>query len=285
MALNYERLKSFKFPEIEQTYTERDVMLYALSVGYGSNPLDEADLTYVYEKALKPAPTFALTLGFFSISKLDLGINYTKVVHSAQGLRLHATLPSNATIVCKTHISDVWDLGADKGAILRIVRNVYNKADGLHLATTTMDAMCRADGGFGGPKPPEKPAACPMSAPTYQEDVATLPQQALLYRLSGDFNPLHVDPSMAKKAGFSRPILHGLANYGIAVREVLKRVCNYEDQRIIEVSARFTAPFFPGETLRIDIWDQPSDNKVQFRASVVERSTTVLDFGSVLLTG
>ena len=158
-------------------------------------------------------------------------------------------------MIGRTRILDVVDKGEGKGALVFSERQISDKASGRLLATLTQTTFCRADGGFGGPKrdtPP--PHALPERAPDFTCDLSTRPEMALIYRLCGDMNPLHVDPDFAKAAGFPRPVLHGLATFGVAGHALLKTVCGYDPARLTAMAGRFSAPVFPGETIRTEFW-------------------------------
>jgi acyl dehydratase len=255
-------------------------MLYALGLGLGQDPMNEHELAFVYEKNLKVLPTFALVQGYtpYWLRNPDSGVNWTKVVHGEQGLRLHKPVASQGTVIGRTRIVEVIDKGAGKGALVLSERTVTDKASGELLATLTQTTFCRADGGFGGP-PREAPAphAIPERAPDMVCDLPTRPEMALIYRLSGDINPLHADPDFAKAAGFPRPILHGLATFGVAGHALLKAVCGYDPARLTAIAGRFSAPVFPGETIRTEIWRDGA--VLSFRARVVERDLIAINNG------
>jgi acyl dehydratase len=208
----------------------------------------------------------------------ELGVTWAKVVHGEQGLVLHQPVAPQGTVIGRTRILDVVDKGAGKGALVYSQREISDKASGRPLATLTQTTFCRGDGGFGGPKretPP--PHALPQRAPDGICDFSTRPEMALIYRLSGDTNALHVDPEFAKAAGFPRPVLHGLATFGIAGHALLKAVCGYDPARLSAISGRFSAPVFPGETIRTEFWRD--GGVVSFRARVVERDVIAIDHG------
>ncbi|MDO9438593.1 MaoC/PaaZ C-terminal domain-containing protein [Hydrogenophaga sp.] len=276
MAIDPQRLKALVLPEVEQHYHARDAMFHALGVGY--HPDAAGELDFVYEKNLKVAPSLALTLCVRSLSTMDLGIDFRKVVHAAHALHVHAPLPSEATLVCRTRIAEVWDLGADKGAQLELDRELRDKANGEHIATSRMTVLCRGDGGFGGEAPPARKATMPTCAADHVFTWKTLPEQAALYRLQGDMNPLHIDPERARSVGFERPILHGLATFSGCVRAVLASVLDHEPARLRSVQGRFIAPFFPGETLRVELWSTGPGAMV-FQARSVERDVLVIKDG------
>jgi acyl dehydratase len=280
MPINYEKLLALKIPEVEQTYGPKDAMLYALGIGLGHDPLDEDELPFVYDKNLKVLPTFAVVLGWpgFWPRDLDTGIDWVKLVAGEQGLVLHRPLPSSGTVVGRTRVTEIIDKGPGKGALVYSERVVADKASGEKLATVTQTTFCRGDGGFGGP-PREAPPVHPIPdrAPDFASELSTRPEAALIYRLSGDPNPLHVDPAIAKAAGFPRPILHGLATFGIAGNAILKNLCGYDPTKLTAISGRYSAPVFPGETIRTEIWRDGA--VVSFRARVVERDVIAINNG------
>jgi acyl dehydratase len=280
LPLDAEKLLALKIPDVEQSYGPKDCMLYALGLGLGQDPLNTDELAFVYEKNLKVLPTYALVQGYsaFWLRQPDLGITWTHVVHGEQGLVLHEPVAPQGNVIGHTRILDVVDKGEGKGALVFSERAIIDKASGRKLATLKQTTFCRADGGFGGPKrdvPP--PHALPTRAPDGVCDLDTRPEMALIYRLSGDVNALHADPEFAKAAGFPRPILHGLATFGVAGHALLKAVCGYDPARLTAISGRFSAPVYPGETIRTEFWRDAG--VVGFRARVVERDAIVIDNG------
>ena len=284
MPLNVDKLLALKIPAVEHSYGPKDCMLYALGLGLGQDPLNADELAFVYEKNLKVLPTFALMQGYaaYWLRKPELGVTWAKVVHGEQGLVLYQPVAPQGTVIGRTRILDVVDKGEGKGALVYSLREISDKASGRLLATLTQTTFCRADGGFGGPTretPP--PHALPERAPDLTSDLPTRPEMALIYRLSGDVNALHVDPDFAKAAGFPRPVLHGLASFGIAGHALLKTVCGYDPARLTAMAGRFSAPVYPGETIRTEFWrDNDKDlGVVSFRARVVERDVIAIDHG------
>lgn len=280
MPLHVEKLLTSAIPEVEQSYGPKDCILYALGVGLGQDPLNADELAFVYEKNLKVLPTYALMQGYapYWLREPEFGLTWTHVVHGEQRMVLHAPIAPQGTVVGRTRIVDVIDKGKDKGALIYSEHEVADKASGRVLATLTQTTFCRADGGFGGPRrdvPPPHPL--PDRAPDLVCDLPTRPEMALIYRLSGDVNPLHADPEFARKAGFPRPILHGLATMGIAGHALLKAVCGYDPARLTAMSVRFSAPVFPGETIRTEIWRD--GGIASFRARVMERDVVAIDNG------
>ncbi len=265
-------------PAREFTYTARDCMLYALGIGMGADPLDESELRFVVEKNLLALPSMAAVIAWDRATLPATGINMVMLVHGEQRIILHRPLPVAGTIVGQPRIVDIFDKGAGRGAVLLLEMRITEKASGALLATNLSTIFARGDGGFGGkagsgPEPhrlPDRPPDAVLAAPT-------LPQQALLYRLSGDRNPLHADPAFARAAGFPRPILHGLCTYGFACRAIVKTWCPDDPGRMASLDARFSAPVFPGETISTEMWRD--GNVISFRASVTERNSVVLSHG------
>ena len=280
MAIQYDKLIRWDIPEVEQHLTKRDTILYALGVGLGSDPGDAKQLRYVYEDGLQALPTMAIILGYPGPwhAKGDLGITRSHVVHGEQGLRIVKPLPVEGDITGKTRITGVVDKGKDKGALIMTECTVREKASGDTVCTLTSTTFCRADGGFGGPDGPVKALhALPEAPPQHVCDLPTLPQAALIYRLSGDYNPLHADPAYAAKAGYKMPILHGRCTFSIAGHAILKTLCGYDPARFVSMEGRFSAPVYPGETVRTEMWRD--GNIVSFRSTVPARAATVLNNG------
>lgn len=280
MAIDYDKLKNWDFGEIEQTYTTKDSILYALGLGLGADPMDERQLRFVYEDGMAALPTMSVVLGYpgFWLKDPETGVDWVKVLHGEQGIIVHKPLPAEGTVVGRTRVTEIIDKGEGRGALILSERDVVDKASGDLLATLTSTTFARGDGGFGGPEGPSpKPHALPERDADEVCDLPTLPQAALIYRLSGDFNPLHADPKVAIAAGFERPILHGLCTLGVAGHALLKTVCGYDPARFKSMALRFSAPVYPGETIRTEIWRD--DGVISFRSSVVERDVVVLNNG------
>ena len=192
-------------------------------------------------------------------------------------MTLSAPLPTTGVVVGRTRIAAIVDKGPGRGAVVYQERTVSDEA-GTLLATISHVNFCRADGGLAASDPePEPPPAVPDEPPDEMCDLPTLPQSALIYRLSGDRNPLHGEPAAAAAAGFPRPILHGLATYGVAGHAILRTCCDYDPAAVRSIACRFSAPVFPGETVRTELWRR--DGTVRFRARVLERDAVVLDRG------
>lgn len=280
MAINYDKLINWDIPEVEQKLTRRDTMLYALGVGLGAEPCDPNQLQFVYEENLQALPTMAIILGYPGPwhAHPDTGITRSHVVHGEQGFTIHNPLPVEGAIIGKTRITGVLDKGKDKGALILTTCEVRDKASAELVCTLTSTTFCRADGGFGGPEKPAKAVhPIPDTPPQQICDLPTLPQAALIYRLSGDYNPLHADPAYAQRAGFEKPILHGRASFSVAGHAILKTCCGYDSTRFKSMEGRFSSPVYPGETIRTELWQD--GNIVTFRASVPARGVTVINNG------
>jgi acyl dehydratase len=281
MAIDYQRLKSWPFADVEHSYRAKDTILYALGLGFGADPVDQDQLRFVYEDRLKALPTMATVLAYPGqfAKHPESGIDWKRVVHGEQGVVIHKPLPAAGTVVGRTVIEEIIDKGAGKGALLYSRRDVRDKETGDLLASLRSTSFLRGDGGFGGPSGPTRPVhALPERAPDLVCDIATLPQAALIYRLSGDYNPLHADPEIATVAGFPRPILHGLCTFGVAGHALLRMLCGYNPERLRRMEARFSAPVFPGETVRAEIWRE-GQGRAGFRCRVVARDAVVINNG------
>lgn len=285
--IDYRRLKSWAFPEIEHTYTADDAMLYALGVGVGSDPMDERQLAFVNDTAPgtpRALPTLAVILGYPGswMRNPETGIDFSMIVHGEERVVLHAPLPAAGTVVSRHRMTHVIDKGAGRGAVVTYDKELVDRASGTTLAIVTHTTFCRGDGGFSArdgltDAAPQSPPKVPDRAPDLVCELATLPQQALLYRLCADRNPLHSEPAAARKAGFERPILHGLGTFGVAGHALLATCCDYDPARLKSVFARFSAPVFPGETIRVEMIRDGAE--IAFRARVKERDKVVLDYG------
>ncbi|MDA9481352.1 3-alpha,7-alpha,12-alpha-trihydroxy-5-beta-cholest-24-enoyl-CoA hydratase [Bradyrhizobium sp. CCBAU 11445] len=281
MAIDYERLKNWKIPVIETSYTHKDTMLYAIAVGLGSDPVNAQQLRFVYENELKVLPTMATILGHPGLWIQDpaAGVTWQQVLHGEQSIEIHEPLAPAGHVAGRTWVDEIVDKGREKGALIYQHRTLTDVATGRILCTLVSSIFCRADGGFGGPpRAAVPPHPVPAREPDVLCDLPTLPQSALLYRLNGDFSPGHVDPEAARNAGFERPILHGLCTFGTAGHALLKSICDYEPERVRKIAARFSSPVYPGETIRTEIW-RDSPNRASFRCRVSGRETVVLNNG------
>lgn len=280
MAIDYEQLRAWHFEERTDRYESRDSILYALSLGYGDDPFNANELRYIYEDNTLAVPTLLATIGAPGAwaSTPELGINWLKILHGEHRMRFHAPVSANAQVKSRTRITHVVDKGADKGALVVTARDILDATDNRLLASVEHVSFLRADGGFGqGDQPPPALPATPDIVPDAIEHIGTTSQAAALYRLNGDLNPIHILPHAAAEAGFQRPILHGLCTYGMAARALIRKYCPVNPERLRSFALRFSAPFFPGETLRVEMWRD--GGQVQFRALSDERNTVVLSHG------
>ena len=258
MAIDYDRLMHWPFALVEQTYTEKDTMLYALGVGFGADPLDEGQLRFVFEERdFVAVPTMAAVLGTpgFWLRDPATGVDWKQVLHGEQGIELHRPLPVATMVLAQTRVSEVIDKGEGRDALIYAQREIRDARTGERLATLSSTTVARGEGGFGGPTAAQpRPHTLPEREPDAVCELPTASQAALVYRLSGDPNPLHADPAVARAAGFDAPILHGLCTLGIAGHAVLRTYCDYDPARFTSMKLRFSAPVYPGELIRTEMW-------------------------------
>ncbi len=285
--LDYEICKNWTFPDLVHRYTERDTMLYALGLGFGQDPMDRGALRFVYEQELQAVPTMAAVMGSPGIWWRDpkTGADAVKLVHGEQDVRVLRPLPVKGCVIARNRVVSLTDKGAGKGAVAVVLRTLIDEGSGDTVAESRNVTFLRGDGGFsadGGKSDPgpEPLPAVPERAADVEVSYATRPEAALIYRLSGDVNPLHADPDVAAEAGFDRPILHGLCTYGMAARAVVERVLDHDASRLKRLALRFTSPVWPGETVRYELWRE-GGALLRLRASVDARRTVVLNNGVV----
>ncbi len=288
MAIDLDALRALQLVA-RQTLTPRDVMLYALGVGLGADPLDEAQLRYVYEDGLQALPTLAITLTYPELlaAYVRAGAHPARVLHGEQQFRLHGPLPVHAELEGETRVLALADKGPGRGLLVYNRTEVRDVGRGRPVATLTSSSFLLDEGGAGGddiPSPVIALPPLPARAPDQLCELATLPQAALIYRLSGDWNPLHALPAVARAAGHPRPILHGRCSYGVAGHAILRAI-GYQTARLAGMAARFTAPVYPGETLRTEVWlgDGGDGGAVRFRTRVAGRDVVALDRGVAML--
>jgi acyl dehydratase len=276
--MDIEKIRNLGIAPITQSYDKRDTILYALGLGYGADPLDERELPFVYEASLRCMPSYANLLchpGFWA-QRPEFGIDWVKILHAEQDFRLYAPLPPVGTIRGEFSVAGIEDKGTGRGALLHQEKTLHNAETGAHVATVRSTLFLRGnggEGGFGAPVAAAEP--CPETPPDRVVEIPTLPRQALIYRLSGDWNPLHADPAIARKAGFDRPILHGLCTNGIACRAILAAYCDNDVARFRRMFVRYSKPVMPGETIRLEFHEIPGG--VRFSAIALERGAVVLD--------
>lgn len=284
MPIDYQTLRQWPFAPAAVRYGANDCIRYALSLGMAQDPLDAQDLRYAYEEGLRVVPTFLSTVGGTGAWFRDprSGIQWLQMLHGEQRMRFYGAVPPGADLACRARISHVVDKGAGRGALVVVQQDWADSQSGAPLATAQQVLFCRADGGFAaaglpGDAPLEALPPVPSRPPDQTLDMPTLPSAALLYRLNGDRNPIHVLPQAAREAGFERPILHGLCTYGMAARAVLQAGHAGELAWISSIAARFSAPVFPGETLHARLWFERE--QVQFELWAIERKVLVLSHG------
>jgi acyl dehydratase len=278
MPLNYERIMAYRPGDLPAGYTKRDCMLYALGIGLGMDPLDARQLRFVYEENLVAFPTVVTTLGWMGrLTDPEFGIDERLVVLADQKVVIHRQLKAEDKLTSRPYIKEIIDKGPGNAAILQFTRDLFAE-DGTLVATVDGSTLARKHGGFGGkvtdsPEPPP----IPDREPDAVCDLPTPPNLALLFRLTGDTNPLHADPERAKAAGFPRPILHGMASFGIAAHAVLRTAAEYQVDRLASIEVRFARPVFPGETVRTEMWRVGND--IAFRCRTVERGEIAINNG------
>ena len=272
--------------EVERRFSCRDTILYNLGIGFGEVAIeDEALLQYVLEPHLTSFPTMATILaadlGLYSDPRF--GIDFARVVHWEEEIEILGALPSAGLVRGVTKIDGLWDRGTDKGAVMRTSRTLTSES-GESFGVCRTTTMLRGNGGFGGtsvdlPRAVEQP----QRSHDGSIEVGTRPEQALIYRLSGDTNPLHSDPAIARKGGFHGPILHGLCSFGVVARAIVSALAQGDGSRLKRFGLRFAAPVYPGETLRTEYWWLDGGELI-FQTRVLERDVVVLSGGRALIT-
>jgi acyl dehydratase len=280
MTIQPEALLSYDFGQIEHHYVERDAIIYALGLGLGQDPCDTEDLPFMAETGLSVLPTFAVTLSSpgMWIRKPKFGVDFNKLVHSRQMAWFPQMLPSSANVIGEAELVSLTDRGEGKGAELVLERNIRDAENGDHYCRLHQTLLLRGDGGFGGPAAQKTPSMIPDRTDYISAEIVTSQRAALIYRLSGDWNPLHLDPEVAKAAGFEKPILHGLASYGTA-GVIVSRALNQTPVNISQLGCSFSGIVSPGDTLEFHIW-RMADDKAVFQAFVGDRK--VIDQGVVI---
>jgi acyl dehydratase len=282
--MNVDRLLGYHFEEFRQEYTNKDTILYALGIGLGSDdPTDPRQLQFLYEDGLVAFPTLALVLAYpgFWISRPEFEVDWKGVLHGEQAATFHKPIPSAGVVRSVLTVDAIVDKGP-KGAFVYSRRDLFDLRRDDLLVTQRQITICRNDGGLpSGLTTGNAPERAAWVRPGCDPDVVsriTVPRNAaLLYRLNGDWNPLHADPTVARQAGFEQPILHGLCTFGIAGRAIVESVCGHRADRLRHLETRFSSPVYPGDTLVTSIWIDSGD--VLFEATTERSQTTVLSQG------
>jgi acyl dehydratase len=284
MPIDVEVALAAELDPIEFAWTSSDVQLYHLALGAGKDPMDPRELRYLVDDTPQVLPTFGNVAASFHMTKPPtvqfpgIDIELGKVLHASERVEVPGPLPPSGSARAATRFTDIWDKG--KAAVIWSETTV-SAPDGTLLWTQRRSIFARGEGGFGGERGPSTSDAAPDRAPDVEFEVPILPQQALLYRLCGDRNPLHSDPEFARKAGFPRPIVHGMCTYGITCRGVLQTYADYDPSAFRQHVARFSSPVFPGETVTVDLWKD--GDVVSFEARVASRGVTVIKSGRTVL--
>lgn len=280
MSIVYENLRNWKIPEVRLELTRKDTILYGLGLGLGTDPTDQCQLQFLYENRLRALPTMVVALcqpmGW--MADPQTGIDCNKVVLGGLKFDLDRQPPVEGSLVGRTRVVEVVDKGEGKGALIFTETRLCDVDGNDRIGTVHTATIARADGGFGGQaKAPPPARQLPDRAPDLIDEFPVIPQLALIYRLSGDYNPLHADPAYAARAGFHMPILHGRATFGIAGIALLRTICDWDPAKLRGMDARFSSPVFPGDTIRTEVWRD--GDVVSFRCVVPERREVVINNG------
>lgn len=284
MPIDKDKAMAATFTSAEGSWNQDDVILYHLGLGAGlDKPTDAKELEYTYEKNLKALPSFGVIPVFDALGKgmggtPGIEVNFALVLHGEQDIEIHRPIPVAAQVVNQPRIAGIYDKGK---AALIIMEVETSEKGGDKLFTNRFSIFARGEGGFGGDSGPKAGNVAPDRAPDKVVESRTLPNQALLYRLSGDKNPLHADPEFAKLGGFDVPILHGLCSYGIVCKAVVDNMLDGDVARVARYQARFAGVLFPGETIVTSMWQQ--DDRILVNAKSKERDSAVISNCAVTL--
>ena len=257
MPIDVDAALAAELEPVEFSWTSSDVQLYHLALGAGADPMDARELRYLTDGRPQVLPTFSSVAASFHLTEPPkvnfpgVDIELSRVLHGSEAVSVAGPLPASGTARATTRFTDIWDKGT---AAVLVSETTVTDPDGNPLWSTRRSIFARGEGGFGGDRGPSSSATLPDRAPDVEVDIPVLPQQALLYRMCGDRNPLHSDPDFAAAAGFPRPILHGLCTYGMTCKALVDAVLDAEPARVASYGARFAGVVFPGETLRASAW-------------------------------
>ena len=281
MTIDLDLLLALQIPNKVQIYDWSQCALYSLGIGFGMNPLDSNEVKYVFENGLEVFPTMVNVLadpGFW-IRDLAPEINWVQVVHGEQSVRFYQPLRVHDEVVGISRIIHVMDKGPGRGAVLYVERKIKRRETGEEIANILQTIFCRGDGGFGGA------AHAYFDIPTLNgansrliARYETSPQAALIYRLLADLNPLHIDPLVAREAGYERPILHGLVTHGLAGRAVIDTCCGGISSLITRLDVRMSSPVFPGDVIVFEV-SRHTTQKAYFTAYVESDNRQVVSKG------
>ena len=285
MPIEPQKALAAKFAPSTSSYEQDDVILYHLGVGAGVPPTDANELEYTYEKSLKVLPSFGVVpvfsaMGASLFNVEGLKFNPAMLLHGEQDIEIHRPLPTAAQLESQVRIAGIYDKGK---AALVVLEVATKEQGGALLFTNRFSLFLRGEGGFGGDAGPKAGNEAPARAADLTAESKTLPQQALLYRLSGDKNPLHADPGFAKMGGFDAPILHGLCSFGIVCKAAVDHALKGDVSQVARYQARFAGVFFPGETMVTSIWRE--GKQLLLASKSKERSTPVLSNAAITLRG
>jgi len=285
VTINYHTLTNWKIPKVEHSYSIKDTMLYTLALGYGEDAAENPIfLKFVYESGLMSVPSMAAILGYpgFWMREPGTGIDWVKMLHGEQRIKIHERIPTQGTLVGLSRVKSITDKGESKGAIVVVERRIINPKNDSLIGTVEQISFLRGNGGYsqsGQPSDPFLPGPSFSVQPAQSKNVKIKvgKDMALIYRLCGDLNPIHADPFIAQKAGFEKPILHGLATYGLACRAIIHALQISDPFEIETLNVRFSAPVYPGETLLFEI--HQTDKEIGFTATAEERKVIVMKDG------
>jgi acyl dehydratase len=284
VPIDVEKALAADLEPIEFSWTSSDIQLYHLGLGAGADPMDERELRYLTDNTPQVLPTFGNVAVSFHMTEAPtvqfpgIDIELAKVLHASEGVTVPGPIPTSGKAWSKQRFTEIWDKG--KAAVI-VSESTVTDESGTVLWTTKRSIFARGEGGFGGERGPSTSVELPDRAPDAEIAIPTLPQQALLYRLCGDRNPLHSDPGFAKAAGFDRPILHGLCTYGIGAKAIVDRFLDADVSRVESYGARFAGTVIPGETLQANIWRH--DGKYVGTLTAPSRDHTVVLSGVELV--